>query len=144
MKRFSKSFVLLVLVTIAAIVATPQDLRAKAEAPQGVISIAFDDEYQNQYLYAFPLMQQYGLAGTFYVRTDNIGGAGYMTVSQLRNLENAGNEIGSHSHTHVAFTSLSEAEIRYECEQSKQILEDNGFTVTNFAYPNGPTNDTVD
>ena len=145
MKRFSKMSVLITILAIAGtMIATPKDFIVKAEAPQGVISIAFDDEYQNQYLYAFPLLEQYGLVGTFYIRTDNIGGAGYMTISQLQNLENAGNEIGSHSHTHVTFTSLSEAEIRYECEQSKQTLETNGFSVTNFAYPNGPTNATVD
>lgn len=143
--RISSIFVLFLLASIAGVVlASSSRFNVEAEVPQGVVSIAFDDNYSNQFDYAFPLLQQYGISGTFYVRTDRIGLSGYMTAEQLRDLENVGNEIGSHSHTHPTFTSLSETEIRDECALSKQILEDEGLTIRNFAYPNGPTNDYVD
>ncbi len=138
-------FALFLIASIAgAIKATSPSFVVKAEIPQGVVSIAFDDNYLNQFDYAFPLLQEYGIVGTFYVRTDKIGVSGYMTAEQLRSLQSAGNEIGSHSHTHTSFTTLSETAIRSECSVSKQILEGEGLTVRNFAYPNGFTNDLVD
>jgi peptidoglycan/xylan/chitin deacetylase (PgdA/CDA1 family) len=145
MKRIIAVLVLVFVASFAGLmIAETSRSTVKAEVDNGVISIVFDDNYLNQYEQAFPLMQTYGIGGTFYVRTDKIDQPGYMSAEQLRSLENAGNEIGSHSHTHRTFTSLSEAEIRYECETSKQILEQEGLTVSNFAYPNGPSNDFVD
>ena len=145
MRRISVILALFLVASIAgAITAASPSSTVKAEVPHGVISIAFDDNYQNQYEYAFPLMENYGIVGTFYVRTDRMGISGYMTAEQLRDLQSAGNEIGSHSHTHTTFTSLSETAIRNECSISKQILEEEGLTVRNFAYPNGPTSNTID
>ena len=143
MKRLS-AVTMLLLATMAVAIQVSSISYVKAEEPTGFISIVFDDNYQNQYDYAFPLMKKYGITGTFYICTSNLGKSGYMIAGQLQTLANNGNEIGSHSHTHITFTSLSEDQIRYQCSYSKQILEGFGLTVTNFAYPNGPTNDTVD
>ena len=145
MKRPSITIVaFIIMTTIGAVTLASLCPVIKAEVPHGVVSIAFDDNYDNQFQYAFPLLQNYGIAGTFYVVTDHVGLPGYMTYSQLQILQSNGNEIGSHSKTHTTFTSLSEPGIRQECSLSKQALENQGLTVTNFAYPNGPTNDFVD
>jgi peptidoglycan/xylan/chitin deacetylase (PgdA/CDA1 family) len=145
MKRFSIAISLFLVAIITGVtIATSPSSVVKAEVPNGVISIAFDDNYQNQFNYAFPSMQKYGMVGTFYVCTAHIGASGYMTAAQLQTLENSGNEIGSHSHTHTSFTLLSSDQIKYECDHSKQILSGLGFQVTNFAYPDGVTNDSID
>jgi peptidoglycan/xylan/chitin deacetylase (PgdA/CDA1 family) len=129
---------------IAAAISASVGFFVKAEVPHGIISIAFDDNYQNQFDYAFPSMQNYGIVGTFYAVTDHVGLPGYMNYYQLETLQSNGNEIGSHSKSHTTFSSLSEAEIRQECSLSKTALEDHGLTVTDFSYPNGVTNDTID
>ena len=144
MKRFSVTVWLLITILAWTMVATSRSYVAKAAETRGVISIAFDDQYQNQYDYAFPLMQNYGIKGTFYICTSHIGLSGYMSTVELQTLQSSGNEIGSHSHTHTPFISLTQAEIQYECTHSKQILESYGLTITNFAYPDGVTNDYVD
>jgi len=144
MKKYSAIASLIIAILVWTIVATSTDFAAKAEETRGVISVAFDDQYRNQYEYAFPLMEEYGITGTFYIRTDRIGVSGYMSSAQLQTLASSGNEIGSHSHTHTSFTLLSQAEIQNECSYSKQILESYGLNVTNFAYPNGLTNDYID
>lgn len=117
---------------------------AKAQVSHGIVSIVFDDEYSDQYAYAWPTMQSRNINGTFYVVTDNVGKSGYMSWTQLVALQNAGNEIGSHSKTHTDFINLTQDEIRQECSQSKTALENYGLTVNNFAYPNGNTNDIID
>jgi peptidoglycan/xylan/chitin deacetylase (PgdA/CDA1 family) len=145
MKRPSNALVaFIIMMSIGAVTLASFCPVIKAEVPHGVISIAFDDNYDNQFQYAFPILQNYGIVGTFYVVTDHVGLPGYMTYPQLQILQSNGNEIGSHSKTHTTLTSLSELEIRQECSLSKQALESHGLTVTDFAYPNGPTNDFVD
>jgi len=77
MKKTSLVLSLFLVATIAgAIIAASSNFSVKAEVPHGVISIAFDDNYQNQFDYAFPIMQDYGIAATFYILTDNIGKPG--------------------------------------------------------------------
>jgi peptidoglycan/xylan/chitin deacetylase (PgdA/CDA1 family) len=111
---------------------------------QGVISIVFDDNYDNQFDYAWPSMEQRGLVGTFYIRTGTMESSGYMSYNELQILQAAGNEIASHSITHRDFTSLSDNDIRNECLVSKQTLENYGLLISNFAYPSGHTNNNVD
>ena len=67
-----------------------------------------------------------------------------MTATELQHLQANGNEIGSHSVSHSAFTYLTEQQIRYECSYSKQVLQSYGLTVNNFAYPYGDRNDYTD
>lgn len=139
---------LLIVASTLSILADLSSSTAKAEVPHSVISIAFDDNYQNQFDYAFPLMQTRGITGTFYVVTNHVsdfsGDASYMSIAELQTLQANGNEIGSHSKTHSDLIYLTDAQIRDECNTSKQILQSNGLTVTNFAYPDGLTNDHVD
>lgn len=113
-----------------------------------VVTIAFDDGRSSQYQYAYPLMKQRGITGTFYIVSNLVkdisGNYKFMSFSEIFDLQNSGNEIGSHSHNHPSFTSLTEEKIRYECSESRNVLEAHGLTVENFAYPYGSTNDFVD
>jgi len=117
-------------------------------AENGAISIAFDDSIQNQYDYAYPLLKARGMVGTFYVITDGLrevtGSNLSLTVAELKEMQSYGCEIGSHSKTHPDFTLISDSQISYECNISKQVLQSYGFTVNNFAYPYGETNAHVD
>jgi peptidoglycan/xylan/chitin deacetylase (PgdA/CDA1 family) len=112
------------------------------------VSIAFDDNKQNLYDYAFPLLKSRGMVGTFYVVTDYIRdfslNSAYMSIAELQDLQNYGCEIASHSKTHPHFIYVSDDQIRSECSVSKQVLQSLGFQVNNFAYPYGETNDHVD
>jgi peptidoglycan/xylan/chitin deacetylase (PgdA/CDA1 family) len=116
--------------------------------PHGVISITFDDGWQNQYSYAFPLMEARGIVGTFYVVTShvdtNITGSTYLSFAELQTMQNSGNEIASHSVSHPDFTTISDSQIRQECITSKQVLQSRGLTVNNFAYPFGAYNGNTD
>ena len=121
---------------------------ATSEDPHGVISITFDDSNRNTYDYAFPLLAERGMAATFYVITNLIrdysGDSSQLSLEELHALQDNGCEVSSHSHTHAAFVGLSESEIRYECATSKAILQANGFSAANFAYPYGDRNNYTD
>jgi peptidoglycan/xylan/chitin deacetylase (PgdA/CDA1 family) len=124
-------------------------LRRERRNPQGIaVSLAFDDNKKSQYDYAFPLLKSRGMVGTFYVTTDYLRNfslnSTYMSIAELQDLQKYGCEIASHSKTHPHFTCISDDQIRSECSVSRQVLQDHGFQVNNFAYPYGDTNDHVD
>ena len=98
----------------------------------GTVSIALDDGRQSQYDYALPLLEAKGMHATFYVISGDVGTSGYLTVSELQNLQGNGNEIGSHSVTHPNFLSISDVQIQQECSVSKQVLQSYGLTINNF------------
>jgi peptidoglycan/xylan/chitin deacetylase (PgdA/CDA1 family) len=67
-----------------------------------------------------------------------------MTIEQLRELSDAGFEIGSHTMSHPHLTKLSDAKLLDEVRNSKHLLEDMlGKPVVGFSYPYGDMNDLV-
>ena len=110
-----------------------------------VISLTFDDSDLDQYTQAFPLLQQYGMHGTFYVISGYVGvNGGNMTLPEIQALYNAGNEIAGHTVLHPDLTQLSTDEATREICQSRNTLLGWGFPVTDFAYPYGASNSTVE
>ncbi len=109
---------------------------------RGIVSVTFDDGWANQYTNAFPLLKQYGLNGTFYIISGELTyQPDYMSLAQVKNLQAAGNEIGSHSVTHPDLTTLSQANLVNEMSQSQATLQNAlGTPVTDFAYPFGAYN----
>jgi peptidoglycan/xylan/chitin deacetylase (PgdA/CDA1 family) len=61
-----------------------------------------------------------------------------MTWDEIRLMQQAGHEIGSHSMTHTLMPQCGEADLQYEIANSKQRLEDElKSEVQSFCYPNG-------
>jgi glycosyltransferase involved in cell wall biosynthesis/peptidoglycan/xylan/chitin deacetylase (PgdA/CDA1 family) len=66
-----------------------------------------------------------------------------MTWAELRQLHDAGFEIGDHSCTHACLPALSDEDLEAEIVGSKALLERSlGSRVRSFAYPNGTLKDS--
>jgi peptidoglycan/xylan/chitin deacetylase (PgdA/CDA1 family) len=77
--------------------------------PEKPVMITFDDGWKNQFQYAAPLLKKYGFVATFFVNPQLIGrGSAYMTRGMLVALKDAGNDIESHTWTHLALTRQRE------------------------------------
>ena len=113
-------------------------LDGNAPAPERAVVITFDDGWENQYHYAFPILRQLGLTATFFVYTRPIGrDALWMSWEQLRELQDAGMTVGSHSRTHPMLTGADVA-LEDEVEHSRDDIRRNLGTVPDFfAYPYG-------
>lgn len=94
---------------------------------KGAIYMFFDDGTSGQYENAFRIMEKYGLRGTINVVTSWVGNDNFVTWSQLREMEQAGWVVCSHTHTHQRLWNMSDEEVRYECETSSRMLFDRGF-----------------
>lgn len=107
----------------------------------GGISITFDDGWLNQYRNAVPKLQSTGLKATFYITSRQLydnGYTGFMSRAQVKELYDAGHEIGAHTRTHRALTTLSLAEREQEIAGSRADIRGWGIEPVNvFAYPFG-------
>lgn len=113
-----------------------------------VVSLTFDDAYENQWLYAAPLLRAHHMVGTFYVNTADSDGPYKccMSWAQLRVLQELGDDIGSHTITHPYLTHhLSKSQIMLEVCGSRQDMLVNGINnPQSFAYPFGVYNSTAE
>ncbi|HEY4511226.1 MAG TPA: polysaccharide deacetylase family protein [Candidatus Paceibacterota bacterium] len=106
------------------------------------VFLTFDDGWRNQYAYAFPLLKKYRMTATFYVYTDPIGNKIYLTWDQLREMDQAGMTIASHTQSHPYFKTLALDKVTQEVTASKKILErELGKPVIHFASPYGSMDD---
>jgi peptidoglycan/xylan/chitin deacetylase (PgdA/CDA1 family) len=114
------------------------DWCAGREIP-GRVVITFDDGCETDWTMAAPRLLERGFGATFYVVSGWIGRrAGFMTAAQLRELADAGFEIGSHSVTHALLTDVAGERRRAELRDSKHHLEDLlSRAVTHFSCPGG-------
>ena len=112
-----------------------------------VVSLTFDDQYEDQYLYGAPLLAADGFTGTYYVITsdsDNDYGC-CMTWSQLDQLQEEGNDVGDQTVDHPDLTTLTVPQMQQEICGSRQDEIANGISdPQSFAYPFGDYNTTVE
>ena len=72
-----------------------------AELPPKPIVITFDDGNRNIYDNAFPIMKEYNFPGVFYIVGNRVNSGTNIThAPELKEMVDAGWEIGSHSYTH--------------------------------------------
>lgn len=132
---------------------TFRDLLTAPVLPDRAVILTFDDAYLSIYENALPLMQACGYRGVVYAIgrfigrwndwDANLGGIRFrhMDRGQLRELADAGWEIGAHSLTHRALSWLDAAGLQREVLGSRDLLADiAGEPPVSFAYPFGMHN----
>jgi peptidoglycan/xylan/chitin deacetylase (PgdA/CDA1 family) len=129
--------------TVAELVARP----ARAwNGPTAVIT--FDDGYADNLAASEELLKR-GMRASWFIVSGSVGRAPawpndgrpagrLLDAAELREMHEAGLEIGSHGANHVRLPEVDDARLAHEVTGSKALLEDIlGETVGSFAYPYG-------
>lgn len=88
------------------------------------IQFSFDDGGCSFYYVIADMLEYYGRKGIFYVTTSCIGNDYFLTEDQIKDLDQRGHIIASHSHTHPNKISvLTKEQCLEEWLVSKSILE---------------------
>jgi peptidoglycan/xylan/chitin deacetylase (PgdA/CDA1 family) len=132
--------------------------------PGRVVAVTFDDAFRSVLELARPILDRFGMPATLFASTAFVGtdqpmawpgidewldspySAELMPLSwaELRELSDAGWEIGSHSHTHPRLTQLDDAELGRELRDSKDECERQlARPCTSIAYPFGDVDERV-
>ena len=108
--------------------------------PSNPVIITFDDGYESNYTYAYPILKKYRCKATVFMITDYIGGAGFLNADMLREMQASRVfDIQSHGVSHLyELPQAKEEKMRYEARKSKEVLEDLLKKPVNiFCYPYG-------
>lgn len=112
--------------------------------PAKPIILTFDDGYEDAYTTAFPALQKEGMKAVFYIVSQFVNTPAYVTTEQVKDLDKAGMEIGSHTINHADLSKQTETQQLRQLTESKQFLEQLiGKPVTAFCYPSGKYNETT-
>ncbi|MGC1282275.1 MAG: polysaccharide deacetylase family protein [Streptosporangiaceae bacterium] len=119
----------------------------RAGRQRGLVGLTFDDGYTNVLETALPVLRQHGFGATAYIISDRLGGTNewdegpvwqLMTGGQVRELAEAGIEIGSHAATHMRLAGASPAQLTAEISESRTSLGALlGTEIRGFAFPYG-------
>ena len=110
------------------------------------LSITFDDGFLNNYLTAFPILNNFNFPFTIFITPKFIDNYLYLNRSQLKELSTFPNvTIGAHGFTHRHLGHLNYKETYEELINSKKWIENLiGKEVNHFSYPFGSyNNDTM-
>lgn len=114
------------------------DDTAPADPGARSVVLTFDDGRDSDYRVAYPLLVEAGVRAEFFVNTAAIEKPGFLTWSQICEMQRAGMSFQSHSHDHVVLTRLSNQALERQVGDSKRLLEDRlGCAVEFLAVPYG-------
>ncbi|MFC9909154.1 polysaccharide deacetylase family protein [Streptomyces sp. NPDC059862] len=114
--------------------------------PPRPVLVTFDDGYEGVHRHALPVLAKHGFPATLFVSTgwlrgayDTGGGLDRMLDwDQVRELADAGVEIGGHSHSHPQLDQLDDDALRFELTRCRDIVAGElGALPVSFAYPYG-------
>lgn len=117
-------------------------LISKVFLPPKSIVVTFDDGYRDAYEYAFPIIKKYNITANFMIPTGLIGGADYLSWSQLEEMsKNPLVYITNHTWSHYSLPAGNAAKIHMEIETASTQLEQHLGKKSNvFTYPYGTFN----
>lgn len=120
------------------------------EVPEKHVLLTFDDGYDDLYENLMPLVTEHQYKPLIFLVADRIGESNLwdqasglrtrrlLTLDQIREMQRAGVDFGSHTMTHPWLPDVSDAQLHREVRDSKHRLEDMlGVEITSFAYPYG-------
>lgn len=113
------------------------------EHPETEVEFTFDDGGVSFLTLVAPVLEKYGLRGTFFISTAYLNTPLFLTTEQVAELARRGHHIGSHSHTHPVLTELGKGRIAGEWYKSVEILKDYASGEVIASIPNGNGNRTV-
>jgi len=110
------------------------------ELPPKPIILTFDDGYADAYSHAFPLLQRFGYAGTFFLISAPIdnGDPDYLSWNQVKEMHHAGMRFEPHSYNHPDLRNRGFKFVVFQILAPKEAIEARtGETCRFFAYPSG-------
>jgi len=108
--------------------------------PQRPVVLTFDDGYIDHYINVFPILQDYGFIGTFFIVTDfaDTRRPGYMSWEQIAEMAAAGMSMESHTKSHSDLRERSYDFLVYEILGSVESLTSHTSIEPHmFAFPAG-------
>lgn len=97
----------------------------KEKLPRNSVVLTFDDGYEDNFTFAYPVLKAYHIPATIFVIVDSIGGKGYLSYAQIKEMLYSGIiDIGSHTLAGDYLPGKNRGRLEQEIGVSKKILEE--------------------
>ncbi len=133
-----------------------EGLYSGEKLPKRPIVLTFDDGYEDNYTYAFPILKKFSFTATIFLITRDISGlSGWpdseettkeklLSWDKIKEMADYGIDFQSHTHTHPSLPKLDTQKIKEEILTSKEIIEEKLKKKVDFlCYPYGHFNSQV-
>jgi len=108
------------------------------EFTRNTVVLQFDDGYEDNYKYAFPILKKYGFPAMVFLISDKIGTPDFLTWDEIKEMEKNSFLAGAHTRHHVYLPRVSLAQAQDEIAGSKKEIEGHlGHSIDYFCYPSG-------
>ncbi|MGB4590047.1 MAG: polysaccharide deacetylase family protein [Clostridiaceae bacterium] len=126
-------------------VTTDMIMTSSSTIQEPMFTFTFDDGYNTDYKYAFPILSNAGFPGVSYIVTGTIGTTGKLSLEALNLLQDSGWDISSHTSNHTYYKLETFETFKQALIDSRQWLLDHGFTkgADHFSYPGGWNDNTI-
>jgi len=116
-----------------------QAMKDKKPLPRNTVVITFDDGYEDNYISAYPTIEEYDLPVTIFMIAGYVNRSDYLTYPQMREMLSSGLvDIGSHSLDGDYLPGKTILELTEEISSSKLRLGENlKVRIDLFCYPLG-------
>lgn len=123
----------------------PVDMEDGAITPfqEPLISVTFDDGWESIYTTALPLLHKYGIRTTQYILSGEFDNEEYMSMAQVKAMQQSGHDIACHSINHPDLTTLDDEDLEMQLSGCKDTLSKLFGKIEDFASPYGASNDTT-
>lgn len=109
-----------------------------------LITITFDDGWETTYTVAAPMLMRYGIHSTQYLVTSLLDDPAYLSLNQVKALQQHGQQIACHTVSHPDLTTITPVQLNYQLRGCQQYFIQKHFGVIHdFAAPYGHTNPAV-
>ena len=115
-----------------------------AELPSNPIILTFDDGHIDHYLTVFPVLQEFGFTGTFFIITDraDANDPAHLNWTQIQEMAAAGMSMEAHTRSHRDLRGRDTDFLVFEIIGSQESLSvHTGQSIRMFAYPAGQYDD---
>lgn len=113
-------------------------------ASRNNLSIAFTFDFGTvDHLNVSLMLENYDFRGTFFIPACSIGQQGFLTSSDLRNLQQKNHEIGGMTLNGASLNGLSVEDQTIQIQANYNILTSFRLAITSFMWPQGQENQTL-
>jgi peptidoglycan/xylan/chitin deacetylase (PgdA/CDA1 family) len=114
----------------------------RANPAGAIVSFTFDDVPASAASAGAPILEAFGIRGTYYLCGGLLGGQGDLTPlldrGQAETLARAGHEFGCHTYAHTDVRSIDWPALEVSLRKNAEALSEiSGRRLRNFAYPFG-------